>query len=445
MTLPQDKHAEADLVGFLLVNAAELWPQVEHLQPDWFASYAPRLIFKGIRVLVERGEEVSVSSVLQLIGADRAQQIGGAAYLVSLSAGAYRTGSVASLVERLRGAARRRRVAGVSEDYRPRLAAGDATEGVVDEYLDALRVAAEAGARTSLEPLSGYLEGYYQHKMDLCESQHPPGVVTGIPRLDAALGGGVRAGDLAVVVARPSAGKTSYVVGQAVAAARSGHPVGFFSLEMKANEILDRTLARMARINLSRIRFPKSLERGEWERFIEVTQQIEPWPLSISPSGGIDVLELGAQARAWRRGLPADCPIPLLIVDQMSYVTAPGDWGGRDGRRAEIGKILAYLKKLGDREGFGVVMLNQLSREQKEEDRPRLSHAKESGAIEEIADIVIAPWRPFRYDDVTHHTPEGFDDEQAFICLLKQRNGPADVDFPVRFTRQLAAFHPDYK
>ena len=239
---------------------------------------------------------------------------------------------------------------------------------------------------------------------------------------------GLQPSELLILAARPSQGKTALALNLTEnIAIRGGHPVAMFSLEMSKESLLQRLVASVAQIDAHKFR-TGHLSREDWRRMTESLGTISSAPLWIDDAGSISVLEIGAKARRLKR----DKGLSMLVVDYLQLITARGRFGNR---QEEVSSISRGLKGLAKELQIPVLVLSQLTRAPERDERgPQLSDLRESGAIEQDADMVMFIYRPHFFK--AGATPE--EREETELRIAKQRNGPTDLVkfvFRSRFTR----------
>lgn len=269
------------------------------------------------------------------------------------------------------------------------------------------------GALALQERLFGLEEGWEPKGMqslvnEALDSLENPkeGLRLGIPGLDDLLGG-IHGGSLVLLAGRPGVGKTAFALWIALSVAKGGGKVGFFSLEMRAHELGLRLLAMEGGVDLHALRKGELGER-ELARLLEAKDRLEGLPIYIDDTPGLSLAELRARARALaREGLA------LLVVDYLGLLEAPGET-----RERQVAETSRGLKALARELGLPLLALSQLSRaiERREDKRPRLSDLRDSGALEQDADIVLFLWSP-----LAGQSPEG---EEVKVFLAKNRQGP---------------------
>ena len=230
--------------------------------------------------------------------------------------------------------------------------------------------------------------------MDLIDRKVEPGIPTGYPDLDRLIGGGLKPGEMFVLAARPSIGKTAIalnivrnIVMREVNGVRKN--VLFFSLEMSAEQVAQRMLCTEAKVSLSSI-MDRNLQKGDISRLTQAVSSMKEAQLSVDPTAGISVFELRAKARKINDQKKLD----LIVIDYLQLMKS-GEPGGNESRQVEVAAISGGLKKLAKDLGLPVLVLAQLNRESEKGQEnnanalPKLSHLRESGAIEQDADVVV--------------------------------------------------------
>jgi replicative DNA helicase len=255
------------------------------------------------------------------------------------------------------------------------------------------------------------------------------GVRTGFAGLDA-MTAGLQAGDLIVVAGRPSMGKTAICLNMATyAALRDGRTVLFFSLEMGKEQLVRRMLCSEGRVDASRVRTGK-LADDEWPRLIEAAGELSEAPIYVDDTAAMSALEVRAKARR----LMSERGLDLVIIDYLQLMRGRGR-AAQESREREISDISRSLKALAKELKVPVVALSQLNREleKRQNKRPMLSDLRESGAIEQDADLILFVYREEHYDPDTDKVGV------AEVIVGKQRNGPTGT-VELRFTSEYTRF-----
>ena len=251
------------------------------------------------------------------------------------------------------------------------------------------------------------------------------GVPTGFTDFDQ-MTSGLQRQDLIIIAARPSMGKTALALNMAQYAAKNGHTIGIFSLEMSAEQLVSRLLCSEARVDAHRLR-TGYLNREEWARLADALRRLTETQIYIDDTAGVGVLEM----RAKTRRLKAERGLDMLIIDYLQLMSGRGRI---ESRQQEVSQISRDLKGLAKELDIPVIALSQLSRapEQRSEHKPQLSDLRESGAIEQDADVVCFIFREEVYNQTEENQGKGE------LIVAKQRNGPTgtvEIAFLKQFTR----------
>jgi replicative DNA helicase len=416
---PQSIEAEQSVLGSILIDRDAVVEVAEFLRPDDFYRQAHGLIYAAMLDLFERREPIDIVTVAEVLErGDQLEQIGGRSYLSSLSnqtPTAVHAVQYARIVERkavlrnLIGAAGR--IAGIG--YEDPAEVQEAIDRAETELFAVSQRRFDAGFSQLRELLhSAYdrLDYLHAHRGEIS------GVRTGFNDLDA-LTTGLQKSDLIVLAARPSVGKTSLALNIAeYAAVRDKRNVGIFSLEMSKEQLVLRLLSSVATIDSQRLR-TGFLEEMDFARIAPAMNALSEAPVFIDDTPNISTMELRTKARR----LQAEAGLDLVIVDYLQLMQATTT--SRDANRVqEVSEISRGLKALARELSVPVIALSQLSRqpEMRESKEPRLSDLRESGAIEQDADLVLFLWR-----DKERAGEEGESDgEVVNLKLAKHRNGP---------------------
>ena len=416
---PQSIEAEQSVLGALLIDRDAVIEVADALRPDDFYRAHHGEIYGAIIELYERREPVdvvTVSEVLERHG--QLEAVGGAAYLTSLinlTPTAVNAAYYARIVERkallrnLISAAGR--IAGIGYDETAEVS--EAIDRAESELFAVSQRRLQAGfspLRQLLHAAYDRLDYLHQHKGEIS------GVRTGFADLDA-LTTGLQRSDLIIVAARPSIGKTSLALNVAEhAAVRDGRTVGVFSLEMSKEQLVLRLLSSVANIDSQRLR-TGFLEEMDFTRLAPAMNALAEAAIYIDDTPNISTMELRTKARR----LQVEAGLDLVIVDYLQLMQS--NVTSRDANRVqEVSEISRGLKALARELQVPVVALSQLSRqpEMRESREPRLSDLRESGSIEQDADLVLFLWRD--KDRAADETDA--DGEEVRLKLAKHRNGP---------------------
>jgi replicative DNA helicase len=431
-TPPHSVEAEqAVLGGLMLDNAA--WEQVaDRIAEEDYYRTDHRLIFRAMAELSNQDkpfDAVTLSEWLQARG--QLEQAGGLAYLATLVRDTPTAENVKAYADIVRERAVLRqliRVGGSLADaaYRPE---GRSTVELVDFAEKSVFEIAERGdrMRRSYVPIS-QLMSKAMDRLDtlLHADSHITGVATGLSKFDE-MTAGLQPGDLVIVAGRPSMGKTSFAMNIAENAAIGGQvPTAIFSMEMSGEQLAMRMISSLGRIDQQKVRTGK-LDDTDWKRVSSAISLMSRAPVFIDDTGGLAPTELRARARRLKR----DHNLGLMVVDYLQLMQVPGT---RENRATEISEICRSLKSLARELKVPVIALSQLNRslEQRDDKRPIMSDLRESGSIEQDADLIVFIYR----DEVYNKDTE--DKGVAEIIIGKQRNGPTGTvrsTFLGQFTR----------
>ncbi|MDD2496687.1 MAG: replicative DNA helicase [Desulfitobacteriaceae bacterium] len=424
---PQNIDAEQAVLGAMMLDRETIFQVVGVLRPIDFYKEAHRLIFEKLLALSDKGEPVDLVTLVEELRKDGGlEKVGGISYLTSLANAvptAVNAGYYAKIVAEK---ALLRSLINVST----RVAERGYEEGVDGQELidEAEKLIFSLAERKTREGFSSIKDVVVETFEQIGQIKANEGVI-GIPtfkNLDYYLAG-FQDSDLVIVAARPAMGKTSFCLNIAQnSAVKHGKTVAVFSLEMSKEQLAQRMLCAEARVDQSKVRTGYVSEE-EWRRLSASLGSLAEAPIYLDDTPGITALEV----RAKTRRLKAEKGLDLVVIDYLQLMQ-----GNRrsENRQQEIAEISRSLKALARELEVPVVALSQLSRavEQSSDKRPNLSHLRESGALEQDADVVLFIHRPEYYD------PESEKRGIAEIIVAKHRNGPvgtADLAFLKEYTK----------
>jgi replicative DNA helicase len=419
---PNSFEAESSVLGGLLLDNTA-WDRIaDALSEADFYRYEHRLVFKAIADLVNGSKPADVITVyehLQNLG--KADETGGLSYLNKLAQYVPSAGNIRRYAEIVRERAILRKLISASDEiataaFNPQ---GKAVDKILDEAEQKIFHIGEEGSRNKQGFLNmGTLVVELLDRVQ--EMADNPSDITGIPTgfydLDR-MTSGLQAGDLIIVAARPSMGKTSLAINIAEHVALNEElPVAVFSMEMGASQLAVRIVGSIGRIDQTHLRTGK-LTDEEWPRLTEAIEKLRNVSLHIDETPGLTVSELRANARRLARQCGGK--LGLIVVDYlqlMSVSTSMND----ENRATAVGEISRGLKMLAKELGCPVMALSQLSRgvESRTDKRPLMSDLRESGAIEQDADVIMFIYR----DD--YYNKDSKEPGVAEVIISKQRNGP---------------------
>ena len=418
---PHSVEAESSVLGGLLLDNGA-WDRVADLLGEGdFYRYEHRLVFDAISGLVNASRPADVITVFEhLRSLGKAEEVGGLGYLNSLAQYVPSAGNIRRYAEIVRERSILRKLVSASDEiatnaFNPQ---GRPVASIVDEAEQKIFNIGEQGSR-----MKRGFQGMDTLVVDLLdrvqEMADNPNDVTGVPTgfydLDR-MTAGFQAGDLIVLAARPSMGKTALAINIAEnVALQEGLPVAVFSMEMGAAQLAVRIVGSIGRIDQGHLRTGK-LTDEEWPRLTEAIEKLRTISLHIDESAGLTSSELRANARRLAR----QCgQLGLIVVDYLQLMS--GSASGDENRATELGEISRGLKMLAKELKCPVIALSQLNRsvETRPDKRPMMSDLRESGAIEQDADIIMFIYRDEYYTKDACKEPG-----VAEVIIAKQRNGP---------------------
>ena len=419
---PVSPEAEIAVLGGMLIDRDAVARAVEFVSDTMFSAEANRRIYRAVLRLFERGDAVDVIAVGdELQKTDELESAGGYDYLAEILDAVPTAANIdyhARIVSDK--ALLRRLIDASSQIIRDVYDQGERpVEQVLDEAEQRIFQVASGHDREGFVRIKELLWPAFERIESLQEAKGElTGVATGFTLLDY-LTGGLQNSNLVIVAGRPSMGKTSWALNVARHAAAAQVPVGIFSLEMSNEELVQRLLCSDGRVDAQSLRRGE-LTTQEMQQLAGAAGHLNTAPIWIDDSPGSTVLEVRAKARR----LKAESQLGLLVIDYMQLMA-----GSRtsENRQQEVSEISRGLKALAKELDVPIVALSQLSRapEQRADHRPQLSDLRESGSIEQDADLVMFLYRPEYYGDTD---PDGNSLEgKAELIVSKQRNGPTGV------------------
>lgn len=428
---PQNIEAEQSVLGAVLLDREAATVCSEILLPVDFYREPHRRIYEAVVALITRNEAADVITVgEELSRAGQLEAVGGLSYLSDLTAAVPATANAAHYARIVAEKALLRELLRAAGEIAEAVYAGaEDTDRLLDQAEARIFKIAEArrtgrsfvALKDVLMQAFSNLEHLYEHKGEVV------GVPTGLAELDRLLTG-MHPSELIILAARPSQGKTTLALNMATAAAHHGAGVGFFSLEMSADQLAMRLLCSEAGVPSERMR-SGFLTDQDWPNISRALGSLSDVRLYIDDTPNIPIMDLRARARRMK----AECGIDMLVVDYLQLMNTRGR---AESRQQEIAEISRSLKALARELEVPVLALSQLSRavETRENRRPQLSDLRESGAIEQDADVVM-----FIYQDpkLAEDPSRRFEME---LIVAKQRNGPTGP-VPIVFRRDLGRFH----
>ena len=412
---PQALEAEQAVLGSMLTSKEAVSKALQWVSAGQFYKDDHVRIFSCMVNLFEKGEPIDAISVVDRLKKKKdLESVGGAYYITGLAESVPTTANVEHYAKIVLEKHTLRKLIQVSHEV-----SKEAFEDVqdVDDILDSAESAifniSEKRLRGGFEHIDPILQNTFE---ELDKIATNPGTVTGVPSglmdLDD-ITSGFHSGELIIVAGRPGMGKTALALSMGRNAAVTDKTgVGIFSLEMANHQLAMRLLCAEGRVDSHLVRTGK-LPKSQWKNLSIAVGQLAEAPIYLDDTAAMSVLEVRAKARR----LKAEHDVGLLIVDYIQLMTGPK---GSESRQQEISQISRSLKALAKEIEVPVIGLSQLSRavESRSDRRPQLSDLRESGAIEQDADVVIFLYRPWVYSQ------EDDDRGKATIIVAKQRNGP---------------------
>jgi replicative DNA helicase len=426
---PYNKEAEQSVLGACLHSEDAIAKALEVLSAEDFYKSTHKKIFSVMREQFEGNEPIDLLALAdKLKRKNELEEVGGIEYLTLLEDFVPTSTAVVHHAKILREKKILRDLIQTATEI---VSSGYSDNDDVDTLLDrAEQSIFEISEKRTKQSFYKLPEIIKQGLSDLEKLAQEPGMVTGVPTgfadLDS-MTAGFQKSDLIIIAARPSMGKTSFALDIArYVSLQKKMPTAFFSLEMSKEQLGMRLLCSKAQVDSSKVR-TGYLAKSDWPKVHDAGRELAEAQLFIDDSPALSVLDVRARARR----LAAEQPLGLIIIDYMQLMQGRS---GTESRQLEVSEISRGLKALAKEINAPIVALSQLSRavESRTDKRPLLSDLRESGSIEQDADVVM-----FIYRDVVYN-PESEDPRQTEILIRKQRNGPIGevfLDFEGQYTR----------
>ncbi len=412
---PHSPEAEKSVLGSIMLNKEALFDVLEFLTSDDFYSEMHREIFEAIKVLNKNGSPVDFLTVSEeLKKRNSLEMVGGRSYVANLSSAVPSTANALEYAKIIEEKAILRRLINASADimeesYRE----NTEPETVLDHAEQSIFKIAQTRQRKDYEHLKEILFSNIKRIDEIAKLEGQlTGISTGFKDLDG-LTSGLQKSDLIIVAARPSMGKTAFALNIARhAGLKHGGSVLIFSLEMSREQLGQRFLAIEAKVDMTKIK-TGTLERHDWDNLYEAMDALSGSNIYIDDTPGISIMEIRNKCRR----LKAEKGLDLVVVDYLQLMSYEGR---AESRQQEVTALSRYLKQLAREMECPVMVLSQLSRapELRSDHRPLLSDLRESGSIEQDADIVMLLYRDDYYNE---------DSETPNVCdvhIAKHRSGP---------------------
>ncbi|MFQ5660937.1 MAG: replicative DNA helicase [Gammaproteobacteria bacterium] len=440
---PHSIEAEQAVLGGLFLDKDSWLRLVERVHPEDFYREDHRIIFNAIASLESEGKPYDIVTVAEWLESHKQlEPAGGLAYLAALAENTPSASNIGAYADIVRKRSILRQlihaITEISDTvFNPM---GRSSEEILDYAEQAVFAIAEqeARGRKSYKQIRELLVAAVDKIDELFRRDDPiTGVPTGFTKFDD-LTAGLQPSDLIIIAGRPSMGKTAFAINVAEnAVLKKGLPVVIFSMEMPAEQLAIRMIASLSHVDQHKIRTGK-LEDSDWPRLSATVSMMQDAKMFIDDSPALTPAELRARCRRLSR----EQQLGLVIVDYLQLMQVPGT---KENRATEISEISRSLKAMAKELRVPVVALSQLNRslEQREDKRPRMSDLRESGAIEQDADVIVFIYRDEVYNEDSIHKG------QAEIIVSKQRNGPigtVTLSFLGKYTRfeNYIEEQPDY-
>lgn len=429
-TLPAHSDAERSVLGALLLNDEYLSIVSEFILPDDFYNSAHKMIYQIIIELSQNNKRIDIVTLQdELLKKNQLEAVGGIIYLLTLQEDITSVGLIEQHAQIIKEKSILRQLISSAATIITKCYAQNdsAIDAVLDEAEKVIFNISNKRSSNSFIQLDIWLKKTFQHLSDI--KSHTKGI-TGIPsgfhQLDA-MTSGFQNSDFIILAARPSMGKTALALCLAHAAARSGLVTGFFSLEMSAEQLTLRLLSSESGIGHHNIR-NATISSDEWVDLTNVAAQLAEMKLFIDDTPMLSIMDLRAKARK----LKAEHGLQFLVIDYLQLLHSSKK---HENRHQEVSDISRSLKALAKELNIPIISLSQLSRavDSRMDKRPMLSDLRESGAIEQDADLIM-----FLYRDVVYNA-ETENPALAELIIGKQRNGPTGTVY-MNFIKELTKF-----
>ncbi len=437
--LPNDIEAEQAVLASCLLNEDACYEISINLKSEQFYRISHQLIFSAILQMVKQGLRADVISLADKLQAQGdLDKAGGRAYLTDLNGNTFALTNWRHHMEIVkRTAIQRDLIRAAAEINALAYNAPDDLNEVVESAEQSLFKVTEKRVSSSFRKIDSLVdEAYSELSRIASQGNKMIGVPTGFKDVDS-LFHGFRGGDLIVLAARPGVGKTAFALNLAVNAAKENVSVAFFSLEMSSSQLVQRLISSEAMVDLGKLR-SGNVGEGDWGQIADASGRLSALDMFIDDTPGLSIMEARAKARRELRNVVGTDKKGLIIVDYLQLMQAPAT--RRDSNRTvEVGEISRGLKILAKEMDMPVIALAQLNRgvEMRGKKRPMLSDLRESGSIEQDADIVMFIDRSM--DEVEAEDANRPDLGVATLIVAKHRNGPLK-DITMAFNPNLTKF-----
>lgn len=413
-SLPQSTEAEQSVLGSMIIDKSAIAQVLERLKEEDFYRDGHKILYKAIREMFQKDMPVDLLTILEYLkSTDMLDKTGGVTYISELSASVPTTANLSAYIKIVEEKSLLRKLIKsstkiIEESYNGQ----DDVEKVLDRAQKKIFDIAEKKNSGDYEVLSSVLErGFLEIERLFNNKGEITGVGSGIKDLDEKTSG-FQKGEMILIAARPSMGKTTFALNIAeTAALRDGKSVVIFSLEMPREQLAYKLLCSEASVDMLKLR-TGNLDDDDWERIAKATGPLSKAKIYIDDTAGLSVMEMRSKCRK----IKMEHGIDMILIDYLQLMSG----SNTESRQQEVSEISRSIKALAKEMECPVIALSQLSRapEQRADHRPMLSDLRESGSIEQDADVVM-----FLYRD-EYYNKESEDRGTAECIIAKQRNGP---------------------
>ncbi|MGL4453435.1 MAG: replicative DNA helicase [Sarcina sp.] len=413
-SLPQSIEAEQAVLGAMMVERNAIAKSAEALSADDFYRESHKIVFKSIVEMFQKDDAVDQVTLIEYLKSnDMLEKAGGITYIAEMEAGVLSTENIGDYIKIVADKATLRRLIKASTDI---------ISSCYNEQSDVMKVVDSAEKKIfdisetknsgDFESISDVLERGFEEIERLYKNKgETTGVASGFKDLDDKTSG-FQSGDMVLIAARPSMGKTTFALNIAEhAALKEGKSVVIFSLEMSKEQLAYKLLCSQASVDMLSLRTGQ-LEDKDWENIARAAGPLSSAKIYIDDTAGVSIMEMRSKCRK----LKAEHGIDMILIDYLQLMSGSGE----ESRQQEVSEISRNIKAIAKEMKCPVIALSQLSRapEQRADHRPMLSDLRESGSIEQDADLVMFLYRDEYYNKET-------DEKNIGECIVaKQRNGP---------------------
>ncbi len=421
--MPQNIDAEEAILGAILVNPNCMNKVVEHIKPESFYKPAHRYVYEAMLELYNSEDKLDIVTVSDVLNMNqKLELVGGRAFINDLSYKTITTTNVEYYAKIVQEKAIKRSLINAGSEI---VSAGYDLNPVEESLEQAEKLIFDIASQKASQSLSPIRDLVYDTYSELEERANNKGKLTGVPTgfydLDTLMNG-LQKSDLIILAARPAMGKTAFALNIAQnVALRANTPVALFSLEMSKKQLVQRLLASEAEVDTQRLK-TGNLQAKDWEKLAMASSSISEAPIYIDDTAGCTITDLRAKCR---RLAMSEKNLGLIVIDYLQLIEGTG----REDRMQQISSISRGLKILAKELNVPIIALSQLSRavESRNDKRPMLSDLRESGSIEQDADIVMFIYREDYYKNANEDeeaAEKAANKGTATIIIAKHRNGP---------------------